>query len=116
GRISTLVSQARRASLAVSQQADRSFANRALDKARVTVKESELRARYQRIAEMNRELHTNGLTEEAIGLSFPEGRTIPTERRILNIFLEDWEAKLASIFRESRGEESGRQIRVSVEG
>jgi ABC-type transport system involved in cytochrome c biogenesis ATPase subunit len=88
------IAGARRRSLSVSQSADRQFAARALDKARATVRESDLRARYSSIAALHRELHANGLTEQTIDVEFPEGRTTPTERRILNVFLDDWEAKL----------------------
>lgn len=88
------VAEARRASLAISQRADREFASRALDKARVSVQERELRSRYERLATLHHELHANGLTAESMGVAFPAGRTNPTERRILNVFLEDWAEKL----------------------
>jgi predicted ATPase len=93
-RIQQQVTEARRESLAVSQRADREFAARALDKARVTVNEAQLRRLYESLAELNQDLHENGLTEESMGVTFPGGRTNPTERRILNVFLTDWEAKL----------------------
>ncbi|MGQ2910680.1 AAA family ATPase [Aeromicrobium sp.] len=88
------ISEARRESLAHSQVSDRDFAVRALDKARATVKESELRARYARISELNSELHANGLAAETVAVAIPAGRTNPTERRILNLFLDDWDRKL----------------------
>jgi predicted ATPase len=81
----------------VSQSADRQFAARALDKARATLREPDLRRRYAEIAALHHELHTNGLTEQTIEVAFPEGRTNPTERRILNLFLDDWEEKLAPL-------------------
>lgn len=93
-QITDQVSEARRASLSVSQRADRRFAAKALDRARTTVRESVLRARYQRLADLHHELHANGLTDETIEVALPEQRTNPTERRILDVFLEDWEAKL----------------------
>lgn len=96
-RIAAQISEAKQASLARSQQADRRFAARALDKARVTVQESALRKQYESIAALHHELHANGLTEEAIEVEFPAGRTNPTERRILNVFLEDWREKLAPL-------------------
>jgi energy-coupling factor transporter ATP-binding protein EcfA2 len=92
--ITDQIVEARRQSLSVSQQADRRFAARALDKARATIKESDLRKQYERIVLLHHELHANGLTEETIGVEFPIGRTNPTERRIINLFLEDWEGKL----------------------
>jgi hypothetical protein len=48
--IEEMVAAARRTSLTVSQRADRLFAVRALDKARATVKEAELKERYERVA------------------------------------------------------------------
>jgi energy-coupling factor transporter ATP-binding protein EcfA2 len=96
-QITSQITNARRRSLSVSQSADRQFAARALDKARATVRESDLRARYGEIAALHRALHANGLTEEAIEVEFPEGRTNPSERRILNVFLDDWEEKLAPL-------------------
>lgn len=96
-RIQSQIVDARRASLMQSQRADRGFAVRALDKARATVKESELRSRYAQISALNQELHTNGLTEEAVDVAIPAGQMNPTERRILNLFLDDWENKLAPL-------------------
>lgn len=93
-QITNQISEARQASLSVSQRADRRFAAKALDRARTTVQESVLRARYQRLADLHHELHANGLTDETIEVALPEQRTNPTERRILDVFLEDWEAKL----------------------
>lgn len=96
-QVSEQIAAARRASLEVSQRADRQFASRALDKARSTVKESELRRNYQSLAELNQELNLNGLTEASMGVDMPGGRTNPTERRILSVFLEDWSDKLAAL-------------------
>jgi ABC-type ATPase involved in cell division len=97
-QIRSQIAGARRASLSVSQSADRGFAARALDKARESVREEDLRSRYAAIADLHRDLHTNGLTDQDIDVAFPEGRnTTPTERRILNVFLDDWEAKLAPL-------------------
>lgn len=95
-KISSLILEAKRASLANSQRADRQFAARALDKAREGVKEVVLRDRYERIANLHQALHANSLTEESIGIEIP-GKTNPTERRILNVFLDDWEEKLAPL-------------------
>jgi predicted ATPase len=82
------------ASLTVTQRADRRFAARALDRARATVNESTLRRRYQALADIHHQLHENGLTEETIEVTLPTQKMNPTERRILDVFLEDWEAKL----------------------
>jgi energy-coupling factor transporter ATP-binding protein EcfA2 len=96
-RITSQIASARRTSLSVSESADRQFAARALDKARATLREPDLRRRYAEIAALHRELYENGLTEQTIDVAFPEGRTNPTERRILNLFLDDWEQKLAPL-------------------
>lgn len=96
-RIQSQVADARRASLAQSQRSDREFAVRALDKARATVKEGELRRRYDDISTLNRELHQSGLTEVTVAVEIPAGKSNPTERRILNLFLDDWEQKLAPL-------------------
>jgi energy-coupling factor transporter ATP-binding protein EcfA2 len=93
-QIRAQIGEAKRTSLTVSQQADRQFAARALDKARASVRESDLRREYLEIAGLHQELHANGLTDEAIEVSLPDGRLNPTERRILSVFLEDWERKL----------------------
>lgn len=96
-RIGAEIVVARRASLDVSQRADRRFASRALDRARATVQESELRRQYEELASLNEQFHLNGLTETSFGLAFPGGRTNPTERRILSVFLEDWKSKLSPL-------------------
>ncbi|MEV4744815.1 AAA family ATPase [Streptosporangium sp. NPDC049248] len=88
------ITDARRASLGESQIADQSFAVRVLEKARTTVKEKELKERYQRIAEQQAELYSNGLSARLVDVQFPNSRTNPTERRILSVFLDDWEKKL----------------------
>jgi energy-coupling factor transporter ATP-binding protein EcfA2 len=95
--IKNQITEARRASLSVSQRADRQFAARALNKARASLREPDLRQRYEAIAALHHELHANALTEETIAVAFPSERTTPTERRILNVFLEDWEEKLVPL-------------------
>lgn len=92
-RVREQVAEARRISLAVSQKADQGFASRALDKARETVKDRELKDRYEQLVRLHEELHANGLTAESLEVSLP-GKTNLTERRILDVFLRDWENKL----------------------
>lgn len=96
-RIEAEMNDARRESLAVSQRKDREFAERALDKARAAVQEGAIRARYDELSTLHQELFDNGLTAEAMTVEFPGERTNPTERRILDLFLDDWEAKLAPL-------------------
>jgi ABC-type transport system involved in cytochrome c biogenesis ATPase subunit len=93
-RISSLVATARSESLLRSQRADRQFPTRALDKQRLASPEASLREGYERIVLLLHDLHANGLAEESIGLIFPEGRKSQVERRILTLFLDDWEDKL----------------------
>ncbi len=93
-QISALMDQAKNTSLLVSQRADRRFATIALEKTRKAAAEAELRDRYQRIVALLHDLHENGLAEESIGLTYPEGRKSPVERRFLTLFLDDWEDKL----------------------
>lgn len=86
--------EARRESLNASQAADQSFAARVMEKARTNVNGDELKQRYQAIAEQHAELYDNGLGVRPVDVKFPVGRTNETQRRILNVFLDDWEKKL----------------------
>nr|WP_239085116.1 ATP-binding protein [Streptomyces halstedii] len=96
-QIRAQITEARRASLAASQDADQSFAERVLEKARTTIKEKDLKERYQKIADQQAELHENGLSAQLMAVAFPDSRTNPTERRILNVFLDDWEKRLSPL-------------------
>lgn len=93
-QVRSLVTEARRDSLLESQRADELFASRALKRARTTIREGDLKRRYEAVAELHRELHRNGLATGAMGVEFPASRTNPTERRILNVFVDDWERRL----------------------
>ncbi|MFD9722778.1 AAA family ATPase [Streptomyces sp. NPDC059072] len=94
GQVAAQVSEARRQSLDESLDADQTFAARALKKARTTINEKGLKERYQRIADQHAELHASGMSVRPVDVRFPEERTNPTEKRILNVFLDDWERKL----------------------
>ncbi|GAA1797158.1 hypothetical protein GCM10009835_14160 [Planosporangium flavigriseum] len=91
------VNEARRASLLESQSADQSFASRVLQGARTTVRKDELKRRYDEIAERNAELYRNGLSSNSVAVQFPASGVNPTERRVLAVFLEDWEKKIAPL-------------------
>ncbi|WP_236570759.1 ATP-binding protein [Streptomyces albidoflavus] len=93
-QVTAQLSDARRKSLDESLSADQTFAERVMQKARTTIKERELKDRYERIADQHAELHASGMSVRAVDVRFPEGRPNPTEKRILNIFLDDWERKL----------------------
>ena len=87
------VSEARRASVAETQSADLSFAVRALANAHERVNEPALRRRYTRIVEQYEDLTRNGLATGEEPVQFPNDTT-PTIRRILDVFLDDWERRL----------------------
>ncbi|CAL2066714.1 MULTISPECIES: AAA family ATPase [Streptomyces] len=93
-QVAAQLEDARRASLEESLDADQTFAARVLQKARTTINEKDLKERYQRIAELHAELHASGLSIRRADVRFPEEKTTPTERRILNVFLDDWQRKL----------------------
>jgi AAA15 family ATPase/GTPase len=90
------ITEARRESLQRSQEADEKFVATLLKRSRSTVKEEKLKARYERLAAIHAELNESGLTGQAAAVQFPAA-TNPTERRILNVFIEDWEKKLAPL-------------------
>lgn len=87
------VSEARRGSVYATQSADLSFAARALAAARKTVKEADLHERYDRTVERYEALARNSLAVGEAPLAFPE-QTTPTVRRILSVFLDDWDKRL----------------------
>ncbi|WP_431771915.1 AAA family ATPase [Streptomyces cucumeris] len=93
-QVAAQLSDARRASLNESLKADQTFAARVLKKARTTINEKDLKERYQRIADQHAELHASGMSVRPVDVEFPREKTTPTERRILNVFLDDWERKL----------------------
>lgn len=91
--LQTQVGEARRNSIQATQSADLSFAARALAAASETVKEGPLHQRYDNIVERYEDLARNSLAVGDAPLSFP-AKTTPTVRRILNVFLDDWEKRL----------------------
>lgn len=93
GRLRAQVTEARRGSIQATQSADLSFAARALAAADLTVKESELHKRYDRIVELYERLARNSLAIGEAPMDFPP-KTTPTVRRILSVFLDDWEGRL----------------------
>jgi ABC-type lipoprotein export system ATPase subunit len=90
------ITEARRESLQKSQEADEKFAATLLKRSRSPVREDKLKDRYQSLAEIHAELNQSGLTGQAVAVQFPPN-TNPTERRILNVFIDDWERKLAPL-------------------
>lgn len=87
------VTEARRASVQATQSADLSFAARALDAATARVREADLHERYDRTVERYETLARNSLAVGEAPLQFPT-KTTPTVRRILQVFLDDWDKRL----------------------
>ncbi|MCR2824292.1 AAA family ATPase [Microbacterium sp. zg.Y909] len=92
-KLSGEITEARRASVQATQSADLSFAQRALEAADRTIKEAELHKRYDDTVERYEALARNGLAVGEAPIPFPE-RTSPTVRRILSVFLDDWDRRL----------------------
>lgn len=92
-RIRAEVVSARERSIRETQSSDLSFAARALAAASLTVNERKLHHRYDDIVRSYERLSRNGLAVGEAPLEFP-ARTTPTVRRILSVFLDDWERRL----------------------
>jgi ABC-type transport system involved in cytochrome c biogenesis ATPase subunit len=87
------MTEARQNSIQATQSTDLSFAARALAAANERVRESDLHERYDRTVERYETLALNSLAVGEAPLAFPE-QTTPTVRRILHVFLSDWETRL----------------------
>jgi energy-coupling factor transporter ATP-binding protein EcfA2 len=87
------VTEARRSSIQATQSADLSFAARALAAASLSVKETALHKRYDETVERYENLARNSLAVGQAPMKFPE-QTNPTVRRILSVFLDDWDQRL----------------------
>lgn len=87
------VTEARRSSIQATQSADLSFAARALAAAKLTVQEAALHKRYDRTVERYETLARNALAVGEAPIEFP-AETTPTVRRILSVFLDDWDKRL----------------------
>lgn len=92
-RLRREVNEARRDSIRATQSADLSFARRALDTANDQVKEEDLHTRYNDTVQKYEALAENALAIGEEPPDFPE-KTTPTVRRILNVFLNDWDKRL----------------------
>lgn len=80
----------------VTQSADTSFAERALAVAKETVNEEELRGRYEETVSRFRALSENSLAVGEAPIPFPSVTT-PTVRRIMKVFVDDWDRRLAPL-------------------
>lgn len=101
--------EARRASVAATQSADLSFAARALQAAHRRVNEVHLHDRYNRTVERYEALARNGLATGEAPMAFPD-KTTATERRILEVFLDDWDRRLEPLLPVNEKLEALRQI------
>ncbi|MDF2507561.1 MAG: ATPase [Microbacterium sp.] len=121
------IAEARRASIRVTQSRDTGFAARALAAASLTIREASLHERYDRTVERYEALARNGLAVGEAPIPFPTSTT-PTVRRILHVFLDDWDRRLEplipvneklQILREildSKLAPSGKRTNVSASG
>lgn len=89
--------EARRNSFSVAQASDRTFPQRLLEKAgRLAVKEDPLRERYSVVEKLAEGLRTNGLLSDSLD-ALPAGKLNPTEKRIMWLFLNDFEEKMTPL-------------------
>jgi energy-coupling factor transporter ATP-binding protein EcfA2 len=85
---------ARIESTRIRQARDRNFVRRLLDKAsRMTVNEAHLRERFKDIGTEAEALERNGLLSDSLDV-LPQTKLNPTEKRVVSLFLDDFEAKL----------------------
>lgn len=92
-RLSNEITEARRSSVQATQSADLSFAKRALEAANQSINEAALHRRYNETVERYEALARNALAVGEAPMPFPE-KTSPTVRRILSVFLDDWDRRL----------------------
>lgn len=92
-RLRAEIEEARRESILATQSADVSFARRAIAAAKLTVNEAALHKRYDRTVETYETLAKNSLAVGEAPIPFPE-KPSPTVKRILSLFLDDWDKRL----------------------
>lgn len=126
-KLSEEITEARRKSIQVSQSADLRFAERALEAATLSIRESTLHERYDETFQRYETLARNGLAVGDAPIPFPE-RTTPTVRRILSVFLDDWDRRLEPLLPvneklqtlrdilDSKLAPSGKQTSISTRG
>ena len=92
--VNSAMRTARLESARIAQVGDRSFARRMLEKGgRQTVNEARLLQRYSQVEEKATELARNGLLVESLDM-VTHRRMNPTEKRVMRLFLDDFEAKM----------------------
>ncbi|MFG1890561.1 AAA family ATPase [Micromonospora sp. NPDC049051] len=95
-QVKVQVADARRGSLAVTQETDQTFAKRVLTPSKKSkpIREEDLKRRYEDIAEQSAELYRSGLSQTLVDVQFPSSTVDSTETRVLSIFIDDWQRKL----------------------
>ncbi|MEU8328029.1 AAA family ATPase [Micromonospora sp. NPDC048839] len=93
-QVKVQVADARRASLAVTQESDQTFAKRVLNRSKKVIRGEDLKRRYEDIAERSAELYRSGLSQTLVDVQFPSSAVDETETRVLSIFIDDWQSKL----------------------
>ena len=95
--IQNQISDARRASLRVSQKADEEFVSNLMKKTAIAQpKQAELVERYKELSALSKELSQNALAGRVHHVAIPEGAD-STQRRVLDLFFQDWQKKLDSL-------------------
>ena len=94
--IESRVQASQRESFTVTQRSDQTFARRLLAAARANVSEQQLRRRYAQSRDLAGALAQKGLLRESID-DIPEGRLSPTTKRILALFLDDFEKRMSPL-------------------
>ncbi len=87
------IGRAKVRSLTAGQQSDKSFPRRLLAGSKANVNETGLRARYQSVRDRVADLVHVSLYDEIFDFALP-ARLTPTEKRVLNLFLDDVETKI----------------------
>ena len=93
--VNSAMSGARAESTRLSQLGERSFARRMLDRTDQprSVNEEKLRDRYSEVEKTAAQLAANGLLAESLDL-LPAGKLSPTEKRVVKLFLDDFDKKM----------------------
>jgi predicted ATPase len=112
GDVRQALETARRDSAVIRQRLDRTYVRRLLNRAKDTVNETALRERYSRIESLAGELQANGLLSDSLEV-LQSGKLTPTDKRIVNLFLDDFEAKLRPLIPVSQKLE---QLRAVIGG
>jgi ABC-type transport system involved in cytochrome c biogenesis ATPase subunit len=92
-QVRSQIKEAKSESLEASQTADERFAFNLMTMAHDTVNQGYIERQYAQLADLNAALSGNGLSGRPIDVKL-RPRMNPTEKRVLNLFLQDWVKKL----------------------